>query len=277
MITQDCEIYVIGKGFVKPESLQIEDQVYTLDLDRTPSTSKISGLTSEWLSGKINCIDSGAHNVDVTDDSRLLYWSENHGTKLISFSQIPSMTRDKAYSSNKYLPVLTWVDPTEQNCTLEELEYIARMCAVEEYDLSSFRNILNRCSSLDAAILVDMLEFWCSRNPGDGWFGRVSVKSRTHIIKDRWVLDELCKTVVLGGYTAAITEYDKFTWGLKVSYESMPIPGSRPKNQKYFLRYYTGLVYNVNADNKPILGRSKGRCFYLPTSSVLNVELEKGV
>lgn len=272
MITQDCEIYVVGKGFVKPEDLFVGDQVYTLDSDRTPTTTKIVSLTSEWFYGKIGCIDSGAHNVDVTEDARLLYWSEVYGTSLISFRQIPSMTRDKTYSPTKYLPVLTWVDPAGQNCTLAELEYIARMCAVHEYDYASFSNIVNRCTGLDAAILVDMLEFWCSRSPGDGWFGRVSVKSRTHIIKDKFILDELCKIVVLGGYTAAVTKYDSFTWGLKVSFEAMPIPGSRPKNEKYFLRYYTGLVYNVNADNKPILGRSKGRCFYLPTSSELNVE-----
>ena len=30
------------------------------------------------------------------------------------------------------------------------------------------------------------------------------------------------------------------------------------------------MIYNVDAENKAILGRSRKRVFYLPTSSILN-------
>ncbi|QLF83324.1 hypothetical protein SEA_NICEHOUSE_80 [Rhodococcus phage NiceHouse] len=271
MITQETEIYVVGKGFVNPEELTIGSQVHTLDLNREPGVSTITGLTSDFLSGKVCCIDSGAHNVDVTDDTRLLYHSERHGTALISFDQIPVKSPDKRWIGTKYLPVLSWPKDNGQNCSLQELEHIARMCAVHEYDRTVLQSVVEKCTHVDAMILIDMLEFWCSVSPGDGSFGRVSVKSRSHVIKDKYFLDELTRIAVLAGYTAAHTNYSKFTYGLKISYESMPIPGSRPKNQKYFRRYYTGMLYNINASNLPILGMSKRRAFYLPTTSTLNM------
>lgn len=271
MITGDCEVYVRGKGFVNPADLTVGNQVYTLDLNRKPGVSTITGLTSDFLYGKVQSIDSGAHNVDVTSDTRLLYHSEKHGTALISFNQIKTKTPDKSWLASKYLPVLSWPDDNGTNCTTQELEHVARMCAVHSYDREVFADISQRCTSIDAMILIDMLEFWCSVSPGEGSFGRVSVKSRSHVIKDKFFLDELTKLTVLAGYTAAHTNYDKFTYGLKISYESMPIPGSRPKNQKYFNKYYTGMLYNINAENKPILGISKRRAFYLPTSSTLNM------
>lgn len=270
MITGDCLIYQVDRGFVNPGDLTLGSQVYTLDHDRSPGCTEIVSLTSDYVSGKINSIDSGAHNVDVTDDARLLYYSENHGSVLLSWNQIPAMTPDKRFSANKYLPVLSWPEGKTQNCTVQELEYIARMVAVHAYDRDKFKAIIDRCGSLDAMILVDMLEFWCSRSPGDGWFARVSVKSRSHVIKDKYILHELAKIAVLAGYTAFIGNYEPYVYALKISYESMPIPGSRPKNEKYFKKYFSGICYNIDAGNKPILGISKNRVFYLPTSSVLN-------
>ncbi|ASZ74905.1 phosphoesterase [Rhodococcus phage Trina] len=270
MIRDDCEIYVIGKGFVKPDELTCGNQVHTLD-GLAPTVTEVQNVTSDWVTGRINSIDSGAHNVDLTDDARSLYYSDRHGLKFISWGEIYKHTADKRYMPTKYQPVLSYPDlqtpPVHKD---SELEQIARMIAVHEYDRELFRSIADSATSLDALMLIDMLEFWCSVTPGKGWFERVSVKSRSHLIKDRYFLDELCRLAVLAGYTAAVTDYIPYQWMLKVSYESMPIPGSRPKNQKYYKIFHTGLMYNIDAGNKPILGRSKGRCFYLPTASILN-------
>lgn len=273
MITQECDIYVEGKQFVKPADLIVGDQVYTIDEQKRVALEPIVSLTSDWVSGRINSIDSGAHNVDVTDDARLLYESENHGSSMIPWSLIPAKTPDKRYDANKYLPVLSWMEQSEPQCTLAELEYIARMCASYEYDRTSFKSIVARCTGSDALVLIDMLEFWLSTAPGKGWFDRAQVKTRSHRITDKYILDELCKLAVLAGFTAAVSNYEPYVYALKVSYAAKPIPGSRPKNEKYFKRYYTGLCYNINAGNKPIMGRSRSRVFYLPTSSILN---EKG-
>ena len=269
MITEHCDLYVLGRGFVKALDLNVQDKVYSLDGAGQVEITEVESVSSEYISGKINRIDSGAHNVDLTDDARSLYYSENHGYKLISFNQIPAMTPNKDFQPNKYLPVLSSRESGPPNCSLTELEYVARMLAVHQVDRPSFDNIINRCSGSDALVLIDMLEFWCSFSPGTGWFERAQVKSRSHEVRDRHILDELSRVAVLAGFTAATTELDQERFGLKVSYEPSPIPGSRPKNEKYFKTYYTGNIVNINAKNRPIMGRSRNRIFYLPTSSTL--------
>lgn len=270
MITAQCDIYVVGQGFRKAESLTPGNQVYTLDGSGKPEIVPVDSISTDFVSGKINSIDSGAHNVDLTDDARLLYFSEQYGHKYISFNQIPSMTPNKEYIAGKYLPVLSSIETSEARCSLTELEYVARMLAVDEVDYASFKVIVDRCSGSDALVLIDMLEFWCSFAPGQGWFERAQVKSRSHAVTSTLVLDELCRMAALAGFTAAETTMGPALYGFKVSYESMPIPGSRPKNEKYFKKYHSGLMVNINARNRPILGRSKNRVFYLPTTSVLN-------
>jgi hypothetical protein len=268
MIAQS-EIYVVGKGFVKPEDLFVGDQVYTLDNDKV-DIEPITAVQSEFVSALLDRIDSGAHNVLMTPDALSLYHSEIYGYKYLKFGQIPNFTADKEYRSVKYVPVLTTPESSPRQISDSDLEWIARSLLVHDYDRPKFDDIMARVSGLDCLVLIDMLEFWCSITPGQGWFDRAQVKARSHPIYDRHFLDELCRAGVLAGYTASTSNFNQFQYALRVNYESRPIPGSRPKNEKYYKQHYTGMVYNCNASNKPILGRSLGgRTFYLPTRSTL--------
>lgn len=264
----DPEIYVIGKGFIPAADVCINDQVYTLD-QHAVVVDQIDSVCQEYVSARLNRIDSGNHNAIVTNDTRFLYYSDLNGYKYISFDQIDSNTRDKAYREDKYLPILSWRDNSPRQFTDNELESIARSVAVHVYDYHTFDNVVQNMGGNDCTVLVDLLEFWCSVTPGAGWFGRAQVKTRNHPIRSRHFTDELAIVAVRAGYTAAIGMFDENTYSLRVNYEPMPIPGSRPKNEKYRKEYFTGYVYNISAGNKPILGRSLNRIFYLPTSTIL--------
>lgn len=256
----------MNRGFTALADLSPGDKVYTLDGFRV-EIIPIDTVRSEFISDRINRIDSGTHNVLITNDALSLYYSEVNGFKFLQFEQIPGHTRDKTYEAKKYLPVLSWTAPGARQCSDTDLEYVARMMLTKEYDLSSFNSIIKRCTGLDSLVLVDLLEFWCSASPGKGWLDKARVKSRVHEIGNEYIADELCKIACLAGYTASIAKFSEKTWALKVNYEPMPIPGSRPKNEKYYYSFYTGHAYCINAQNRPILGRSRGRIFYLPTRS----------
>lgn len=262
------EIYVIGQGFVNASELTIGSQVYTLDSHKV-RISQIDSVKQDFISLPINRVDSGNHNALITDDARLLYYSERHGYKYISFDQIPGHTADKIYLPTKYLPILSWQDLSPRQFTDSELESIARSVAIHKYDHRTFENMVHKMGGQDCSVLVDMLELWVSVSPGVGWFGRAQVKTRNHPVRDKYFAEELAIICVRAGYTAAIGKFDERTYSLRVNYEPMPIPGSRPKNEKYRKEYFTGYVYNISSGNRPILGRSLNRIFYLPTSSIL--------
>ena len=269
MINNECFIYVIGRGFISPSELAPQDRVYTLDGLRVVE-DEISSVTSEYVYEKICVVDAGQQNVSVTSDTRFLYHSDRHGSRLISFNDIPKLTPNKDYNERYYLPVLS--NPYlagSRNTSDVDVEYIARMIATEDVDEKSFKEIVSRCTGEDALALIDMLEFWASDDPGIGWFGRAQVKARLHYITSEYVMNELARIAVLAGYTATTKIVESGFW-LFVSYESRPIPGSRPKNEKYYVQNYMGNVYLINAGNKPVLGKSRDRVFYLPTSSTIN-------
>lgn len=272
MILADNEIYVIGKGFINPADICVNDRVYSLDGLKVQETT-IKSITSEYYSGTINCINSGQHNVDSTPDALHLYHSYTHGSRYVSWRDIPKVTPNKVTDPNKYVPVLSYPDVQGfRNHDDGVLESVARMLALgrQAYDLDKFNKVVHNCTGEDAIVLIDFMEFWLSTSPGRGWFDRAHVKARSHIIYDKYFLDELCKITLLAGYTCTTTKFFH-EYGLKVSYECMPVPGSIPKDQKYSQRYHLGLVYNIIAgDNLPIMGRSKNRCMYLPAKSTLN-------
>lgn len=263
------EIYVIGKGFVNASELTVGNQVYTLDGHKVEK-SRVDSIKQDFVSQRLNRIDSGNHNALLTDDARLLYYSDLHGYKYISFDQIDSHTRDKAYLESKYLPILSWMDDTPRQFSDAELERVARSVAVNVYDYDAFGYMVENMGGQDCSVLVDMLELWISVSPGTGWFGRAQVKTRNHPVRDKYFAEELAVICIRAGYTSALGMFDERKYSLRVNYEPMPIPGSRPKNEKYRKEYFTGYVYNINAQNRPILGRSLNRMFYLPTSSVNN-------
>lgn len=260
----DFEIYVIGKGFVQAGDLNIDDQVYTLD-SFDVSIRPIDSLSSDFFSGKLNRIDCGNHNLLSTDETRHHYYSPNRGFKALSFSQIDQWAMFKKYDPRFFLPVLSWAsNPEERNIDWHELEYVARAIAINRGDPDSLLKTLRRTGVGDCILLVDLLEHWCSQSPGDGWFGRAQVKTRSHKFRDLRLAEEMSVVAARAGYTAAISGTERYHY-LRVNYESMPVPGSRPKNEKYYSQYYTGMVYTVGAGNLPILGRSNfGRVFYLP-------------
>ena len=271
MIDNQCLIYVLNKGFIKTEFVAPGDRVYTLGLDAKVSIEEVESIQSDFFYGKINVIDSGQHNVNSTDSSLHLYTSEQYGVKYLKFLEIPAKTPDKEYRSSKYLPLLsTPFFAGKRSNSDQELEYIARMLVSEQYDISSFNSIVSRCTGEDALVLVDLLEFWLSDDPGKGWLGRAQVKARAHEIKNEYIADEILKIACLAGYTSKKTCIrDGKSWLVFINYESTPVPGSRPKNEKYYKQSYFGSVYQINANSKSILGISKGRCFYLPCASVL--------
>lgn len=257
------EIYVIGRGFVNAESLTVGDPVYSLDRGVVVE-DKIDYVRSDFVSIKLNRIDSGAHNV-LYKDALSLYHSDKYGYTFLTFEEIPRMTADKMYSYNRYLPVLSARQVAPREHTDKTLEQVARTILVHEYT-DELLAVVNSCQGNDCLVLIDMLEHWVSTSPGVGWLERAQVKSRSHAIRDYRFVEALCRVAALAGFTAAIGNYSKDTYALRISYESMPIPGSRPKNEKYLKEYYTGMVYDISSGNKPILGKSLGRVFYLPTT-----------
>ena len=264
MIAGDVKIFVPGKGFLNPMELSVGDPVITLEQFKVlPGT--ITSISTDRVLGRLCRVDSGAHNVLVTEDARFAYYSEAFSHRLLAFNEIAKLTRDKTYSATHFLPVLSWPEQSPRRQTNADLEYVARSLAFSNkaHD-SKMLSIINNCSGKDAIILVDMLEFWCSEQPGKGWFSRVQVKSRVHFIRDASIREALAVVAVLAGYTSRVEDVALF-----ISYESMPIPGSRPKNEKYYYSFEDTMVYNINASNRPILGMSNRRCFYLPCTSVL--------
>lgn len=272
MITQENKLYVIGQGFSELHNVTPGDKVYSLDGLRVEIV-QVEAVESTFISAKINSIHAGQQNVDATNDARYLYHSDKFGNKYLSFSEIPGNTPNKEYSETKYLPVLSYPYMTgERRATDSELEFLARMLSAgkRHYDLDAFLNISKRCQGDDALMFIDLLEHWVSESPGAGNFGRVHVKSRMHIVWDRMIADEISRLAVLAGFTCTEILFPGCI-ALKISYESMPVPGSIPKNQKYLQAFYRGLAYNIKCEgNRPIMGMSRGRYFYLPTTSTLN-------
>lgn len=273
MIANNTKIYVIGKGFVNASHVSHGDLVYTLNSNLKVSIQPIAYISSDFCYDKINVIDAGQQNIDTTEDTRFLYYSDIDGSKYIKFDEIAKYTPNKEYSEKKYLPVLS--SPYfsgYRKYSNQELEYIARMITIHDYD-NSLLDIIKNCTGEDHQALVDLLEVWVSDDPGVGWFGRAQVKARLHEINDKEIAEAICLSAVLAGYTSTLHVNENNFW-VMISYESRPVPGSRPKNEKYFKQNYVGNVYNLCAgENENILGMSKQRCFYLNTTSTLNNDI----
>jgi len=261
------EIYVLNRGFVNAEDLFVGDQVYTLDGWET-KLSRIDYIQSDFFFGKMNRIDCGNHNLLSTDETKHRYYSPNHGFAELSFNEVEQKAMYKKYDPRFYMPVLTWAEnPEERKVDNRDLEYVARAIAFGGGTDPRLVEIIRSTAGGDCIVLIDLLEHWCSQSPGEGWFGRAQVKTRSHRVPDMTIADELSVVAARAGFTSAIGTSDQSIY-LRINYESMPIPGSRPRNEKYYKQYYTGMVYTVGAGNMPILGRSNfGRVFYLPSGS----------
>lgn len=265
----DCQIYIIGKGFVNVAEVTPGDSVYTLN-ELRPEIAPVESVSSEFINQQIDVIQTGLQYVEATPDTRYLYVSEVHGCEYIRFQDIESYTPNKEYVSYKHLPVLSAPYYTGvRGCTDQELEFLARSLAVG-YDPGSFYDISRRMSGDDAFVFVDLFEHWVSDHPGLGKFGKLNRKSRAFFLPDNTIADEISRLACLAGLCTMVSQHDRGTV-IQIFMDGIPVPGDVPKTMKYRKKQYRGNVYNVNCKNRPIFGRIERRSFYLPFTSTFNV------
>lgn len=266
----DSLVYVIGRGYIDPSEVAVNDWVYALDKNVIKKI-QVDSVQSDFYNDYINVISSGQSSCLATDDSRFLYVNGYGEYRYLKHEEIPKLTLDKAFGMDKYLPVLTTLDKQDRRYTDIELDGLARKIALGldyEYDIA---NQLKTLQGIDNYILIEFLEHWASFDPGKGYgFNKTLVKSRAFVIQTKPVLDELCRVANFAGWTAE-ARHHKNQLFLAINFEATPLPGSIPKTKKYYREPYTGMVYNINAQNLPILGRtSHNKYRFIPTTSVKN-------
>ena len=265
----DSLVYVIGKGYVDPSELSPGDEVYKLKeniIERGP----VERIQSDFLSSMINVINSGQFGNLSTDDTRFLFINGYGEYAYLKWSDIPDKTLDKGYYISKYLPVLTTLDKRERSFTDSEIDGWARAIAIKQYDYHEALNFLLTLRGKDCYIFIELLETWASYEPGKGYgFSRVLVKGRMFDFKEKRIAEEICRVANFAGWTAALQPYDHI-WFVAINFEATPSLGSVPKTQKYYKQPYTGMVYNVDAGNLPILGRTAyNKYCFIPSVSTL--------
>ena len=273
MIVQ-CQIYVLGKGFIPVDEVSPGDQVYRLN-GMKPEVGQVDSVSSEIVNDRLYHIQTGLQQVIATEDTRYPYYSEENGLRYIAFNQIERLTPNKEYSSTKFLPVLSMpMFEGTRTCSDQELEYLVRMMVLEKISLNlkEFFSISTRMNGDDAFVFIDILEHWASVTPGAGFFGRNNRKSRAFFFLNKEVSEEICRLACLVGCCTMMYESES-GYALQIFFEGMPIPGNVPKNEKYKRAHYYGPVYNLNSNNLPVFGRYGTRAYYLPFTSTLNAEV----
>lgn len=266
----DCQVYVKHRGFISVADVEPGNFVYTLDNFQTKLT-RVSLVESRYHTGKLNCVQSGVNQSLCSNTTRYHYVKPTGESGYFSFKEIPIITRDKAYVDDKYYPFLTWPAGGVRVLSDQQIEYIVRSIATKHIDYNNVFDQLESMSGQDALVFAHFIEHWLSVSPGEGSFGRASVKARGVYLDDvsPKLFEEIIKTILLAGYTVEITDWD--IQSIKIYFVSTPTAGSIPKPEKYFPLTIHGNIYRVNAENKPILGIYKNRCFYLPFSDTQNI------
>lgn len=262
-----CRPYIIGKGLQDPFDLSPGDRVYTLNHDLKIEETPIDSITTDFYQGKINVVKSGQNQSLSTPSTRFMYVTGDleYKVKMAKWSEIDSITPNKEAVPSKYLPVLSFLDDSERQFSDIELDGMARRIFLGGLTYENDRARLLNMRGQDGIVLITLMEEYFSDSPGKGRFGRASVKDRLFFIPQKWVVDELAKIAVLSGYTAQ-TFYTPQSWGLQVNFESTPVPGSIPKNQKYYKEPFADFVFGINANNLPILGLSVNKWCFMSTS-----------
>lgn len=265
----DSLIYVIDKGYVDPGELSPGDSVYTLHGNKIEQ-SKVKTVQSDFISESINVVSSGQASSLGTSDTRYLFVNGYGEYRSLAWQEIPKLTRDKAYRASNFLPVLTALDDRPRTFTDSELDGLARLIATEVYDPFEVRKTLLSLTGLDNYIFIEFLENWCSYDPGKGYgFSKVLVKSRMFDFAYKQIADQICRVANMAGWTAETREYERRHF-VAINFEATPSLGSIPKTQKYYTQPYVGIVYNVDAGNVPIMGRTAfGKYCFIPTMSKL--------
>lgn len=258
--------YVIGKGLTDPMDLCPGDKVYTLNENLKTSIESIDSVAVDFYTGRVNVVKSGQNQSLSTDSTRFMYVTgdKNYKTAFIKWKDIDQVTPNKEAIPSKYLPVLSFLDEHDRQHGDSELDGLARRIYLGELTEEQYRGIIKPMRGQDGIVLVTLMEEYFSHSPGKGRFGRASVKDRTFYLPQRQLLPEISRIAVLSGYTAQII--DTMTGAMQINFESTPVPGSIPKNQKYYKEPFVGYMYSINASNLPILGRSLTKWCFLPTT-----------
>lgn len=262
-----CRPYVIGKGLQDPFDLSPGDRVYTLSHDLKIETTPIESVATDFYEGKVNIVKSGQNQSISTPTTRFMYVTGDldYKIKMATWPEIDRITPNKEALPSKYLPVLSFLDEHEREYTDIQLDGLARSIYLGSLTYENSYATISNMRGQDAIVLITLMEEYFSDSPGKGKFGRASVKDRLFFIRQKWLVDELARLAVLSGYTAQ-TFYTERSWGLQVNFESTPVPGSIPKNQKYYKEPFADYVFAINANNLPILGMSVNKWCFMSTA-----------
>lgn len=258
--------YVIGKGLVEPFDLCPGDEVYVLDQELRTHVRPIESIKTDFHAGKINVVKSGQNQSLSTDSTRFMYLTGDleYQTMFAKWQEIDAITPNKEAIPTKHLPVLSFLDTAPRTMSDQELDGLARRIYLGELTDVQYRGMLKNMRGQDGIVLVTLMEEYFSTSPGKGKYGRASVKDRLFYIPQRWIVEEIARIAVLSGYTAQIV--DKSIGAIQINFESTPVPGSIPKNQKYYKEPFADYVYAINAGNLPILGRSRTKWCFMSTA-----------
>ena len=257
--------YVIGKGLTDPSDLMVGDLVYTLDNQLNININPVESVSMDFYSGRINVVKSGQNQSLSTDSTRFMYviGDLEYTVKYAKWQEIPQITPNKEVRSDKHLPVLSFLDNFERQYSDQFLDGLARKIYLGELTHDTDRATIVGMRGQDGIVLITLMEEYFSESPGKGKYGRASVKDRLFYIPQRWITEEIARLAVLSGYTAQIV--DPSIGAIQVNFESTPIPGSIPKNQKYYKEPFANYVYGIDAGNLPILGRSLTKWCFMST------------
>lgn len=261
-----CHPYVVGKGLTDPFDIYPGDKVYTIDQNLNIDIKPIDSISTDFYAGKINVIKSGQNQSLTTDSTRFMYVTGDmkYSTKFAKWEEIDSITPNKEALPSKYLPVLSFLDNHEREYSDHFIDGLARKIYLGQLTYDEDCATIKSMRGRDGIVLITLMEEYFSESPGKGKYGRASVKDRLFYVPQKWMTVEIARLAVLSGYTAQIV--DQSIGAIQVNFESTPIPGSIPKNYKYYKEPFADYVYAINAGNLPILGRSQTKWCFMATS-----------
>lgn len=262
--------YVVGKGLIDPFDVAPGDMVYTINSSLRIEVTPVQSVTTEFFSGRINVVKSGQNQSLSTESSRFMYVRGDikYETIFARWDEIPEITPNKDIQPKKFLPVLSFLDDAPRIYDDQFLDGLARRIYLGDLTWEKDRDRMRNMRGRDGIVLITLMEEYFSDVPGKGKYGRASVKDRLFYIPQRWVVDDIARLAVLSGYTAQVVDHS--IGAIQVNFESTPVPGSVPKNQKYYKEPFADYVFGINANNLPILGRSLTKWCFMSTSEAKN-------
>lgn len=258
--------YVIGRGLTDPFEISPGDKVYTLDENLNIDVTPVDSISSDFYTGRVNVVKSGQNQSMTTDSTRFMYVTGDmeYETRFARWEEIDSITPNKEALPNKYLPVLSFLDNHDREYKDSFLDGLARKIYLGQLNQDEDCAIIKSMRGRDGIVLITLMEEYFSDSPGKGKYGRASVKDRLFYIRQRWMTEEIARLAVLSGYTAQIV--DQSIGAIQINFESTPVPGSIPKNFKYYKEPFADYVFAISARNLPILGRSQTKWCFMPTT-----------